>query len=320
MSKPPEAAPRGFPWGALLALLTGAIGIAFGPVLVRWSEVPPTSTAFLRMALAIPFLAWGARRDQRGIEPPSRSSRDRGFLLLAGFAFACDLGLWHQSIHYTSISNATLLANFAPIFVSLGAVVFFQEEVRPVYFFGLALALLGASAVVGASFQVSGQRVFGDLLGLGTACFYALYQLSIKRCRRTMSASRCLLGTSVVASFALGLAALWLGENPIPPTREGWKVALALALISQVFGQGLIAYSFRQLPAAFASISLLIQPVAATGFGVLLLQEAVLPGQALGAVAVLGGILLARFGIGTGPGVEASAESTPLSPSKGRPS
>ena len=41
---------------AFVALLTGAVGIAFAPIFVRLSEVGPGATAFYRLLLALPVL------------------------------------------------------------------------------------------------------------------------------------------------------------------------------------------------------------------------------------------------------------------------
>jgi drug/metabolite transporter (DMT)-like permease len=72
-------------------------------------------------------------------------------------------------------------------------------------------------------------------------------------------------------------------------------ILLALAAVSHVGGQGLIAYALAGLPAAFASVGLLVQPVAATLFAWLLLGERCSGLQALGGAIVLGGILLCRL-------------------------
>src|SRR5579862_4237153 len=45
---------------ALAALLGGAAGIGFAPILVRLSEVGPSATAFYRVLFALPFLAAAA--------------------------------------------------------------------------------------------------------------------------------------------------------------------------------------------------------------------------------------------------------------------
>ena len=49
--------------------------------------------------------------------------------MLSELFFAADLAVWHQSIELTTVSNATLLANFAPIFVVLGSWLLWRKPV-----------------------------------------------------------------------------------------------------------------------------------------------------------------------------------------------
>ena len=108
---------------ALIALLTGAAAIAFAPIFVRWSEVGPSATAFWRIALALPVLALWMSAERRSsaaaattrAAPAALTASDRRRLLLAGLFFAGDLAVWHWSIRFTSVANATLLANFTPV-------------------------------------------------------------------------------------------------------------------------------------------------------------------------------------------------------------
>ena len=107
--------------GARLAfaiLLLGAVGIAFAPIFVRLSEVGPVATAFWRVCLAAPVLwLWMSASPPRpgGRTRKPESLRDYARLSLAGLFFAGDLAFWHWAIQFTSVANATLLANFAPI-------------------------------------------------------------------------------------------------------------------------------------------------------------------------------------------------------------
>jgi drug/metabolite transporter (DMT)-like permease len=73
-------------------------------------------------------------------------------------------------------------------------------------------------------------------------------------------------------------------------------VLVGLALVTQILGQGLIAYAFAHLPASISSVSLLIQPVMAALYAWILFQEAVSPAQFLGAAIVLAGIWVAKRG------------------------
>ena len=100
---------------------------------------------------------------------------------------------------------------------------------------------------------------------------------------------------STVGCTAILLAVTWLsGEKFFPGSPWGWLVLLGLALISHVGGQGLITYALAHLPAAFSSVTLLLQPVFAALLAWVLLSEALSLGQALGGLLVLSGIFLAR--------------------------
>lgn len=101
---------------AFLALLLGAVAIAFSPIFVRLSELGPFSTAFYRVALALPaFWFWMAFPQSKAelVRTPS-TRKDYARLTLAGVFFAGDLAFWHWSINLTSVANSTLLANAAP--------------------------------------------------------------------------------------------------------------------------------------------------------------------------------------------------------------
>ena len=85
------------------------------------------------------------------------------------------------------------------------------------------------------------------------------------------------------------------GEPLWPQSARGWAVLLGLALVSQVAGQGLIAWSMAHLPAAFSSVSLLVQPLTAALLAWVLLSEPFGPLQALGGAVVLAGIVICRM-------------------------
>lgn len=281
---------------ALPALIGGAVGIAFAPIFVRLSQVGPTATAFWRLALAIPLLllleSLRNRERERPRKPATKS--DYALLIAAGLFFAGDLGIWHWSIYYTSVANATLLVNFMPIFVTIGAWLLLDQRVSRTFLVGLGAAMLGATLIIGTSFSLSLQSLRGDLLALLAALFYASYILTVTRLRRDFSVATILIWAGVVACAVLLPLTLLSGERFIPYDGCGWLVLIALALVSHIGGQGLIAFALAHLPAAFSSVSLLLQPVLATMFAWVLLNELIGPEQAMGGALVLLGILIAR--------------------------
>ncbi len=277
---------------ALGALFTGAILIGFAPIFVRLVDVGYTATAFWRTALALPVLLpwWRAQR-----RAPRSAAGALGWLWLAGGFFAGDLAVWHQSIRYTSVANATLLANLAPVFVTLAAFVLFRERVTPRFLGGLTLALSGAAVLMAKSLQISAQTAFGDLCGVVTAMFYAGYLLGVSRLRQSRSAVEVMWWTTLTCALVLLPIVLLLGEPLWPQSARGWSVLIGLALLSHVGGQGLIADAMAHLPASFSSVSLLVQPVAATVFAWLLLGEHFGVAQAIGGAIVLAGIVTCRL-------------------------
>lgn len=278
---------------ALAALVIGAIAIAFSPIFVRLSEVGPTATGFYRTMLAVPplWLVWRLR-------PAAAAAPAGGFswglALIPGLLFAGDLFFWHLAVKYTSVANSTLLSNFAPVVVTLGAWLVLRERITGAFLFALLVSICGAMMLVGSSFQLGGDYVFGDLLALVTACFYGAYMIAVAKLRGSHGSQEIMLWSSLVSAIVL-LPATWLmGEGLFPASLHGWAILFGLAWISHALGQSLIAYALGHLPASFSSLVVLVQPVAAAFFSWLWLGEGLAPLQIAGGIVVLAGILLAR--------------------------
>jgi drug/metabolite transporter (DMT)-like permease len=270
---------------AFAALLAGATCIGTSALFVKVSEAGPVSTAFWRVFLALPFLWAWAWMDSRGA--PAIQTGQRKLLFAAGFFFTGDLAVWHWSIVLTSVANAVLLANLAPIFVTLAAWWWWHKKPTLMFLAGLAAALSGVLLMIGGDFSHSGGRaLLGDALGVVTAMFYAAYQLTVTRLRGTISTARIMAVSSVVTTALLLPMAWFSGEVFFPVSGVGWAKLFGLALISQVAGQSLIAYAMAHLPNTLSSVGLLLQPVMASLFAWILL------GEILGTIAIAGAALV----------------------------
>ena len=287
---------------ALIAVFAGAITIGFAPILVRLSQVGPSATAFWRVLFALPVLWLLMTLESRGSNParPPSTWVDYRALIVGGIFFTGDLAFWHWSINYTTVANATLLVNFAPVFVTLGSWLLFRHRVSRTFITGLVVALLGISLLIGTSFTLNFQYFFGDFLALIAATFYAGYQLSVKYLRGEFSTATIMSWNGVAMCAILLPVSLLSREVFIPLDIQGWLVLIALALLIHIAGQGLIAFALAHLPATFSSVTLLLQPVMAAIFAWILLSETLDPRQALGGAIVLAGIFVARRGSQTG--------------------
>lgn len=287
-----------FPVAAFAALLVGGAAIGFAAIFMRISDVNAIASAFWRTALAAPLLwSWSyALREQDRSE-----GRKAGISLAAvaaGLFFAGDMVLWHLSLHFTTVANATLLTNFAPIFIALWLWHVIGTRFARVFVAGMAIALIGAAMLVGAKTAIAApeHKLMGDALGLTSAIFYAGYQLAIKEARNRYSTIRLMAWSSTISAAALLPCALLMPGPIFPVHAWGWLPLLGLALIAQIGGQTVIAYALAHLPASLSSVSLLIQPLTATIAAWALFHEAMGTLQMIGGALLLWGIYLSKKG------------------------
>lgn len=288
-----------FPTFAFFALLVGGVAIGFAGIFMRLSDVSPVASAFWRMALAAPFLwAWAFAVSKQDGEADKRTDFTLA-LALAGVYFAADMGLWHLSLHYTTVSNATLLSNFAPIFIALWMWLAHKVKFARIFIVGMVIALVGAVMLVGPNAGEGGDgsgKLLGDGLGLASAVFYAAYQLMIKDARGQYSTARLMAWSTTITGLALLPFALLSPGAFWPANAAAWLPLLALAFVAQIGGQTVIAYAFAHLPASLSSVSLLIQPLTATIAAWIIFQEAIGPMQMAGGALLLWGIYLSKRG------------------------
>jgi drug/metabolite transporter (DMT)-like permease len=267
------------------------LALGFSALFVRWAAAPGPVTGLYRMGLAtIVLTPLALRRAPAGRRPWPRMGV---FLALAGgLSLSFDLALWNTAVGLTSAANATLFANTAPLWVALVAWAALGERLRPLFWGGLALTLLGAAAVAGADFQSQTGFGVGDLLAICASFFYAGYYLLTQLGRRYLPSARYVWVAGLASSTSLLAMTLLLGLplTGYPPETYLWFAALAL--ITQAFGYLAIGYALGHLSASVVSPSMVGQPVVTALLAIPLLGEPLSATQILGGAAVLTGILL----------------------------
>ena len=218
-----------------------------------------------------------------------------GNLEQPGLVFVGDLIFWHLAILNTTVANATFFATTAPIFVILISWAVLRVTIARSTLAGLALCMAGGAALIGQSMQIAPDRIAGDVYGVITAFFFALYFLGVEKARRSGgSAGRVTFELSLVTAAGLFVATIIAERQILPTTPEAIAALVALAFISHAGGQGLLSVALGRLPAVFSSLVIFIEAVAAALFGWLILSEALTLVQAMGGALILAGIFVAR--------------------------
>jgi drug/metabolite transporter (DMT)-like permease len=172
-----------------------------------------------------------------------------------------------------------------------------KHRVSRVFLVGMVMAIVGMFVLVGPNFALGGLP--SRVMLLARAHRHLLRKLHARdqgRARRGASTARIMAWSTTIPAIALLPFAVLSPQPFLPSSTEGWLVVIGLALITQILGQGLIAYAFAHLPASLSSVSLLIQPVMAALFAWILFGEAIGAAQFAGGIIVLAGIWIARRG------------------------
>jgi drug/metabolite transporter (DMT)-like permease len=266
----------------LAALLVGNAALALGPYFVRLADSGPIAAGFWRLALALPLLFLFAHRQPRPAAPASRKLLLT--IVLGGVFFALDLSSWHIGIGFTRLGNAALFGNSGSLILMVWGFIVWARWPQAREWLGILAALSGAAILLGRSFEVSAQTLFGDLFCLLAGLLYAGYLLILQDARRVVTSWR-LLSWSSAAGVPVLLAVALLHGEPVWP--QHWGPLVALAFSSQIVGQGLLVYSLRHFSPLAIGLALLTQPAIAALAGWLAF------GETLGLIDVLGMALLA---------------------------
>lgn len=293
--------PTSAPTSALIALAVANVALAFGPWLVRVADTGPVAAGFWRMALGAPFIA--ALALGGGARPGRLGPGLWLVLLVGGVAFAADLASWHLGILRTTLANATLFGNSATLIYPLYGFLVARAWPTRSQGFALFLAAGGAALLMGQSYQLDRRHLTGDLLCLLAGILYTGYFVAMARARESMAPLSSLTLSTLASIAPLGLFAPLLGERIVP---TDWTPLVALALVSQVLGQGCMIYALGKLSPLIVGIGLLIQPIVAATIGWLRYGERLGAADLIGAVLVAAALVLVRRGaaVARGPSHE----------------
>ncbi|KKC27042.1 DMT family transporter [Sphingomonas sp. SRS2] len=266
---------------AFAAMIVANIALAFGPWMVRVADVSPLSSAFWRLALAVPFLFLLTRVARQPV--PRLSGAMMATIAIGGLCFAADLGAWHIGIHHTKLANATLFGNFATFLLAAFALISSRTWPDRPQTAALLLAAIGTLLLLGRSYDVDSRYLKGDLFCILAGVFYTGYLIAMGRARGMLQPMPVLLISTLAGTAPLLLFALADGGAFWP---DGWTPLLLLAIGSQVIGQGLMVYAIGHLPPMLIGLGLLMQPFIAALIGSLRY------GERLGLVDILGGLAI----------------------------
>jgi drug/metabolite transporter (DMT)-like permease len=275
---------------AFPALLFGNAALAFGPWLVRLSDVGAVATGFWRLALALPLLLLVGRVSGQPAHWPRRALVVT--IAIAAIFYALDLAAWNAGIRMTKLGNATLFGNSGSFVFAAYGLILAHRAPSQRQGSAMLLAVIGAVLLMSRSYELSSTHFTGDLLTLVAGLFYGGYLIFVERGRMELQPLPLLILATAFSVPMLLLISIGLGEQLWP---HNWTPLLIFAVSSQVIGQGLLVYSIGTLPPVIVSLGLLTQPAISGTVGWLVYRVTPSPLELAGAADIAAALVLVRL-------------------------
>ncbi len=272
-------APLSPPRAPLVLVALGAAVISVTALFVKWISLGPSAIGAYRCgfaALALGMWLGVRRRPAPAVAGPGVSRRALGYAIAAGACYAGDLYVWHRSILLSGTGLATLLANTQVFWVALLSALLLGERLTWRLAVCAALALFGVVLLAIPGMATRPLHLHGIGLGLATGVFYAGYYLCLRASQREprrLSLAANLWVTCAVSAVVLFAAAAVSGESIPWPGSNDLLLLLLLGVGAHVGGWLAISRGMTVVPAATGSLLLLLQPVLATIWGVIVFAE-----------------------------------------------
>ena len=279
-----------------ILLAFGAMLIGFAPIFVKWSMLSSSAIAFYRMFLAIPFLFILNYAVNRRLSFKVNNKSTILYAAFASLAFTTDLTLWHFSMTITSVSNATVIVNSAPIFVAILSFILFKEKLSTGFVFSFVITYSGIIGLIYFSNNYANGKLLGDLLCLVAAFFYGVYLLIISKLGKENSLNIIFYTTFFCCIFSI-IPMIVEGGDIFPASNFEWLNLILLAVLCQFGGQYFITHAIGKISASSGSVGLLMQPITATLLAAFIFNEILNTIQVVFVFVAMFGIYLARINL-----------------------
>ena len=272
-------------WGGNFVVVKSAVAV-----------LPPVGFTFLRFALASLTLLVLLRLREGSVGLPRRD-----FLAISGLGalgFGTYQILWTTGLTTVSAGDSALLIAATPVLVAVLAVAARSDVLTPFKLAGVLISFAGVAIVVASGPGLTlGGSIVGEAITLGAAVCWAIYTAFAAPYLRRHSPLRATTWATVAGTIVLApvaIAQLATMETPV----------VSPAIVGAVLYSGLLAAGISNVivmngikvvgPTRTAALQFLV-PALAVVFAAVFLAEPIRPGQIVGGIVIVAGVMLTRM-------------------------
>ena len=262
--------------GVLWMVLT-TICFSLTLTVVRYigTDMPATQAAFIRYLSGAIMLApfWLPVMRRLLIDTKNQTSeaiktkrKSLRFFILRGAIHSIAVILWFYATIHIPIAEVTAIGYSIPLYVTIGAALFFGERLKPYHLIALGIGFIGAMVIIRPGFQ---QVSLGQLAQLLASPIFATSYLMAKR-----------LSFKESSMVIVGMLSLFVSMAQIPMVLVVWEnpdffdvICLGLVAILATTGHYAMTQSFRLTPMTISQPVTYLQLVWASIMGIYLFGD-----------------------------------------------
>lgn len=267
-------------WGVTWMLITGILFVGVTALVkLLGTRIPAAEAAFLRYVLGLVFLI-----PMLGTLSRLQLSRSTwGLFAVRGLAHSVGVALWFYAMARIPIADVTAMNYLAPIYVTLGAALFFGERLALRRVVAILVALLGALIILRPGFRELGAGHFAMLFtAIAFGGSYLLAKLLSERC----TAGLVVAMLSITVTFGLAPVAL---SNWVTPTGTELFILFGVAAMA-TGGHYTMTLAFRAAPLSVTQPVTFLQLVWAVALGLVVFGEPFDPWVILGGLVIVSAV------------------------------
>lgn len=249
--------------------------------------------SFYRGAIGLLFvLVWLA------LQPAGHGLRSRRLWLwstIAGLGVAGNFAFYFLSISRGSVAVAATLMYCAPVFVYLVSFVFRLEQPSRLKLAAMAVVMLGI-VLLTRVYDMGGEglTMMGVVAGLLAGLSYAVFIFGFKYAAPHGS-PQAILSIAFAVLVMLLMAPANAGQIVAAIRSPDWPLFAGLGVLGAGLSFVIYVIGLRDVPPAVASIVAMVEPVTASLFGVVILQESLAAPQGVGMALILVAVTALSF-------------------------
>ena len=257
--------------------------------------IPPVTLAFWRWTVALLVLLPLTWRRVRNDWQVIRANW--GILLLLSFlGIACFNTMLYTSVHTTTAINGAIIQTSMPAWIVVLALILYKERIGGIQSLGVLICIAGAFSIIthgDLSFFSSLKVVEGDIWMMTAVVLYALYSIFLRKRPQMDDLS---LVTITFALGALMLLPLYIWEFSTVGGVVINRIVLGSVLYVAIF-PSILAYlcwnrGVELVGASTAGLYINFTPLFASVLAVFLLGESLEIYHLIGALMIVGGMIL----------------------------